>query len=149
MRHIVLQYPACTRKAAQNGRKGTMGVLAAAKPVAIICTRDRARAAKFYRDTLGLRLKSEDDYAVVFDVGGIDLRVSTVPDFTAHEHTVLGFSIADVAAAVRELIGKGVTFNTYKGFNQDQLGVWSLPNSILRVAWFNDPDGNVLSVTNA
>ena len=125
-----------------------MGILAAAKPVAIICTRDRAGAAKFYRDTLGLRTKLEDDYAVVFDVGGIDLRVSTVPDFTPHEHTVLGFSVPDVAVAVKALGEKGVTFNSYKGFNQDELGIWSLPNSMLRVAWFNDPDGNVLSVTN-
>jgi len=125
-----------------------MGILAAAKPVAIICTRDRAGAAKFYRDTLGLRTKLEDDYAVVFDLGGIDLRVSTVPDFTPHEHTVLGFSVPDVAVAVKALGEKGVTFNSYKGFNQDELGIWSLPNSMLRVAWFNDPDGNVLSVTN-
>jgi catechol-2,3-dioxygenase len=148
MRHIVLQHPACTRKAAQNGRKGTMGILAAAKPAAIICTRDRAGAAKFYRDTLGLKLKLEDDYAVVFEVGGIALRVSTVPDFTPPEHTVLGFSLADVAAAVRALLEKGVTFNIYKGSNQDELGIWSLPNSALRIAWFNDPEGNVLSVTN-
>jgi len=125
-----------------------MGILAAAKPVAIICTRDRAGAAKFYRDTLGLSLKLEDDHAVVFEIGGIDLRVSTVPDFIPHEHTVLGFSVADVAAAVKALREKGVTFNTYKGFNQDELGIWSLPNSALRVAWFNDLDGNVLSVTN-
>jgi catechol 2,3-dioxygenase-like lactoylglutathione lyase family enzyme len=125
-----------------------MGILEAAKPVAIICTRDRTRAAKFYRDTLGLRLKLEDDHAVVFDVSGIDLRVSTVPDFTPHEHTVLGFSVPDVPAAVKALREKGVTFNTYKGFNQDELGIFSLPNSALRVAWFNDPDGNVLSVTN-
>jgi len=126
-----------------------MGILTAAKPVAIICARDRARTAVFYRDTLGLRLKLEDDYAVVFDVGGIELRVSTVPDFTPHEHTVLGFNVPDVAAAVKALLEKGVICNIYKGFNQDALGIWSLPNSALRVAWFNDPDGNVLSVTNA
>jgi predicted enzyme related to lactoylglutathione lyase len=125
-----------------------MGILEGAKPVAIICTSDRTRAAKFYRDTLGLRWKLEDDYAVVFDVAGIDLRVSTVPDFTPHEHTVLGFSVPDVAAAVKALHKKGVTCNTYQGFNQDELGIFSLPNSALRVAWFNDPDGNVLSVTN-
>jgi catechol 2,3-dioxygenase-like lactoylglutathione lyase family enzyme len=125
-----------------------VGILAAAKPVAIICSRDRASAAKFYRDTLGLRLKLEDDYAAVFEIGGIDLRVSTVPDFTPDEHTVLGFSVADVAVTVRALREKGVTFNVYKGFNQDELGIWSFPNSMLRVAWFNDPDGNVLSVTN-
>ena len=61
-----------------------MGSLEAAKPVAVICTRDRVRAATFYRDTLGLRMKFEDNYGVVFNIGGIDLRVSTVPDFTAH-----------------------------------------------------------------
>lgn len=126
-----------------------MGILEVAKPVAIICTRDRARAAIFYRDTLGLKMKLEDDYAVVFDVGGIDLRVSTVPDFTPHEHTALGFSVPDVVAVVKTLREKGVTFNIYKGFNQGELGIWSMPNSALRVAWFNDPDGNVLSVTNA
>ncbi|HWZ24692.1 MAG TPA: VOC family protein [Verrucomicrobiae bacterium] len=126
-----------------------MGILGAAKPVAIICTRDRARAAVFYRDTLGLKLKSEDDYAVVFDVDGVDLRVSTVPDFTPHEHTVFGFRVPEVSIIVEALREHGVMFNTYKGFNQDDLGIWSLPNSTLRVAWFNDPDGNVLSVTNA
>jgi catechol 2,3-dioxygenase-like lactoylglutathione lyase family enzyme len=126
-----------------------MGILEAAKPVAIICTRDRARAAIFYRDTLGLRMKLEDNYAVVFEVGGVDLRVSSVPDFTPHEHTALGFRVPDVAAAVKALGEKGVTCNIYKGFNQDELGIFSLPNSALRVAWFNDPDGNVLSITNA
>jgi hypothetical protein len=74
-----------------------MGILEAAKPVAIICTRDRARAAIFYRDTLGIRMKLEDHYAVVFEVGGVDLRVSTVADFTPHEHTMLGFRVPDVA----------------------------------------------------
>lgn len=126
-----------------------MGILETAKPVAIICTRDRARAAVFYRDTLGLRMKLEDDYAAVFDVGGIDLRVSTVPDFTPHEHTVLGFNVLDVTAVVKALLEKGVNFNIQQGFNQDELGIFSLPNSSLRVAWFNDLDGNVLSVTNA
>jgi catechol 2,3-dioxygenase-like lactoylglutathione lyase family enzyme len=126
-----------------------MGILEAAKPVAIVCTRDRARAGVFYRDTLGLRMKLEDDYAIVFDVGGIDLRVSIVPDFTPHEHTVLGFGVPDVAGVAKALREKGVTFNIYKGFNQDELGIFSLPDSALRVAWFNDPDGNVLSVTNA
>jgi hypothetical protein len=126
-----------------------MGILGAAKPVVIICARDRGRAAIFYRDTLGLRMKLEDEYAVVFDVGGIDLRVSTVPDFTPHEHTVLGFKVADVAASVKALREMGVICNIYQGYNQDELGIFSLPNSALRVAWFNDPGGNVLSVTNA
>jgi catechol 2,3-dioxygenase-like lactoylglutathione lyase family enzyme len=126
-----------------------MGVLEAAKPVVIICTRDRARAAAFYRDTLGLVMTLEDSFAAVFDIGGIALRVSTVADFTPHEHTVLGFKVPDVAAAVKALREKGVAFNFYKGFNQDQLGILTVPGTAARVAWFKDPDGNVLSVTNA
>jgi sugar phosphate isomerase/epimerase len=94
-------------------------------------------------------MKLEDEYAIVFDVGGIDLRVSIVPDFTPHEHTVLGFGVPDVASVVKALRENGVMSNIYKGFNQDELGIFSLPDSALRVAWFKDPDGNVLSVTNA
>ena len=126
-----------------------MGALESAKPVAIICTKDRIRAAAFYRDTLGLRRIGEDDFATIFDVGGIALRVSTVADFTPHEHAVLGFKVPDVAAAVKALREKGVTFNFYKQFPQDELGILALPGTAVRVAWFNDPDGNVLSVTNA
>jgi catechol 2,3-dioxygenase-like lactoylglutathione lyase family enzyme len=112
-------------------------------------TRDRIRAAAFYRDTLGLTAVFEDNFAAVFKTGGVTLRVSVVPDFTPHEHTILGFSVPDVAATVKALLEKGVTFNVYKNFNQDDLGIWTAPGGIVRVAWFKDPDGNVLSVTNA
>jgi hypothetical protein len=91
----------------------------------------------------------EDNLAAVFDVGGIALRVSTVADFTPHEHTILGFNVPDVAAAVKALREKGVKFNIYQGFNQDELGILAVPGTAVRVAWFKDPDGNVLSVTNA
>jgi predicted enzyme related to lactoylglutathione lyase len=126
-----------------------MGILETGKPVIVICTRDRARAAEFYRETLGLAFAYEDNFATVFNVGGITLRVSTVTDFTPHEHTILGFNVPDVAATVRALREKGVTFNIYQGFGQDELGIWSPPGGALRVAWFKDPEGNVLSVTNA
>ncbi len=125
-----------------------MGILEAAKPVIVICTRDRAQAADFYRDTLGLRMTSEDKFAAVFDIGGIALRVSTVADFTPHQHTILGFKVSDVRSTVMALRGKGVTFNLYKGFNQDELGVLTVPGTAVQVAWLMDPDGNVLSVTN-
>jgi predicted enzyme related to lactoylglutathione lyase len=126
-----------------------MGILESAKPAIIICTRDRVRAATFYRDTLGLTMTFEDNFAAVFNTGGVTLRVSTVPDFTPHEHTVLGFNVPDVTTTVKELREKGVTFNIYKRFKQDELGIWTVPGGTVRVAWFNDPDGNVLSVTNA
>jgi catechol 2,3-dioxygenase-like lactoylglutathione lyase family enzyme len=126
-----------------------MEILGAAKPVIVICTRDRGRATKFYRDTLGLEFAHEDDFAAVFNTGGVALRISTVADFTPHEHTILGFSVADVAAIVKSLTDNGLTFQRYSHIPQDELGICTLPGGTVRVAWFKDPDGNVLSVTNA
>ncbi len=126
-----------------------MRILEAAKPAMVICTRDRARATAFYRDTLGLILAHEDNFAAVFDIGGATLRLSVVPDFTPHEHTILGFHVPDVAATVTALREKDVTFHIYPRFKQDELGIWTAPGDAVRVAWFTDPDGNVLSVTNA
>jgi catechol 2,3-dioxygenase-like lactoylglutathione lyase family enzyme len=125
-----------------------MAGLDAAKPIVVICTRDRGRARTFYRDTLGLTLTSEDGLATAFDVGGTAVRVSTVADFTAHEHTILGFKVSDVQAAVIGLRERGVVFNTYPHFEQDQFGILTVPGTAVRVAWFKDPDGNVLSVTD-
>jgi predicted enzyme related to lactoylglutathione lyase len=126
-----------------------MAGLRAAKPIVVVCTSDRIRAATFYRDTLGLTLTSEDRLATAFDVGGTAMRISTVADFTPHEHTILGFKVSDVEAAVIDLRDRGVAFNIYPGFNQDELGILTVPGTAVRVAWFKDPDGNVLSVTNA
>lgn len=126
-----------------------MGILEAAKPAIIICTTDRSRAATFYRDTLGLSLVYEDNFASVFNTGGVTLRVSVVADFTPHEHTILGFNVPDVASSVKALREKGVSFNIYPRFQQDELGIWTAPGGKVSVAWFKDPDGNVLSVTNA
>jgi catechol 2,3-dioxygenase-like lactoylglutathione lyase family enzyme len=125
-----------------------MGILEAAKPAVVICARNRDRATAFYRDTLGLTLAYEDRLAAVFNVGGITLRVSTVVDFSPHEHTILGFCVPDVPSTVRALRENGVTFNNYPHFPQDELGILAVPGGTVSVAWFNDPDGNVLSVTN-
>ena len=125
-----------------------MGILEAATPAIVICTRDRARATTFYRETLGLKLLHEDRFASVFDIGGITLRVSTVADFVPHEHTILGFRVADVGATVKALRENGVEVNLYPGFKQDELGIWTMPDGSARVAWFKDPDGNVLSITD-
>ena len=125
-----------------------MGILESAKPAIVICTRDRARATAFYRETLGLVLAHEDKFAAVFNTGGVTLRVSFVADFSPHEHTILGFCVTDLKAIVKALREKGIAFNIYPGFNQDELGILTLPGGVGHVAWFKDPDGNVLSVTN-
>jgi catechol 2,3-dioxygenase-like lactoylglutathione lyase family enzyme len=126
-----------------------MGILEAAKPAIIVCTRDRARATAFYRDILGLTFAYEDGFAAVFNTAGVTLRVSLVPDFMPHGHTILGFHVPNVPVAVKALREKGVNFNRYPGFHQDELGILNLPGGSSQVAWFSDPDGNVLSVTNA
>jgi hypothetical protein len=94
-------------------------------------------------------LDYEDNLAAVFNVGGIALRISTVADFSPHEHTILGFCVPDVPSTVRALREKGVIFNIYRHFPQDELGILTVPGGTVSVAWFKDPDGNVLSVTNA
>lgn len=126
-----------------------MATLGAAKPVIVICTRDRGRATAFYRDALGLTFAHEDDFAAVFNTGGVTLRISTVADFAPHEHTILGFSVPDVPATVKSLMENGLTFQRFPHIPQDELGICTLPGGKVHVAWFKDPDCNVLSVTNA
>ncbi len=120
---------------------------AGGKVITFIITRDRAVAKQFYGETLGFRQTSEDDFAVVFDLNGTMLRISTLKDHKPPAHTVLGWDIPDITATVQALRAKGVKFNVYEGFGQDELGIWTAPGSGDRVAWFLDPDGNNLSLT--
>jgi catechol 2,3-dioxygenase-like lactoylglutathione lyase family enzyme len=124
-----------------------MTLPSSARAISFIVTRDRASAKAFYGDTLGFPLSHEDDFAAVFDLNGTMLRVSTVPDHVAQGHTVLGWEVPDILAAVTALRDKGVAFTVYQGFGQDELGIWTAPASTAKVAWFTDPDGNVLSLT--
>jgi catechol 2,3-dioxygenase-like lactoylglutathione lyase family enzyme len=121
-------------------------ILASAPLIAFLATADAARARTFYTGTLGLRLVEDSPFALVFDVMGTMLRIQKVAALTPHPFTVLGWQVDDVAAAVRELVGRGVTFNRYDGLDQDGVGIWTSPAGA-RIAWFSDPDGNVLSLT--
>jgi len=85
----------------------------------------------------------------VFEIGGAQLRISTVADFTPHEHTILGFRVPDVRATVAALAAKGIAFQRLPGAAQDELGVLTLPGGTVHVAWMKDPDGALLSVTDA
>ena len=119
---------------------------AGAKASTFIITRDRAVAKKFYGETLGFRQVHEDDFAVVFDLNGTKLRISTLKDHEPKKFTVLGWEVPDIVAAVKSLKAKGVKFQVYEGFGQDELGIWHPPGSTNKVAWFLDPDGNNLSL---
>ena len=91
---------------------------------------------------------SEDPFALVFDGGGTVLRVQKVQSFTPHPFTAVGWNVPDIAAEVLALAAKGVTFERYSFFQQDDKGVWTAPDGT-GVAWFKDPDGNTLSLAQS
>lgn len=93
-----------------------------------------------------MRFVSDDSFALVMNANGIMVRLSKAPNFTPAGFTVLGWEVSDIAAIVPELQKKGVHFEKFPGLPQDQLGIWTTPNGD-KVAWFKDPDGNILSVS--
>src|SRR5438034_4846791 len=121
-------------------------MLGALPIIAFVATANPARAKKFYRQTLGLRLVGEDGFALVFDAGGTMLRVAVVPQVKPAGYTVLGWIVPDIERAVGALRRRGVRFRRYPGMGQDRQGIWTSPSGA-RVAWFGDPDGNTLSLT--
>ena len=121
-------------------------MLANSAIVAFVATTDPSRAKAFYRDVLGLLLISEDEYALVFDAHGTMLRIAIVGEIVLAPYTVLGWQVSDIDATVRGLAAKGIKFERYAWMEQDALGIWSAPSGA-KVAWFKDPDGNLLSVS--
>ena len=106
-----------------------------------------ARAKEFYRDTLGLRLVSEEPpYALVFDANGIMLRLGMADKLPPVPGTVLGWQVPDATAAITELEQAGIRFERYDFLKQDAHNIWTAPTGA-KVAWFKDPDGNILSIS--
>jgi len=125
-----------------------MEMLQGCSPVSFVLTADRTRSKPFYAGALGLKILSEDDFAVTFALaGGAIMRLTDLPDHEPQGNTVLGWNVADIHAAVAALRDRGITFRIYEGFGQDGDGIWSPPGGGAKVAWFTDPDGNVLSLT--
>lgn len=118
-----------------------------ARPIAMITTKDRKVAEAFYGETLGLKRLPGDDFAALFDMAGVQLRLTEVPTYEAAAWPQLGWQVDDMEAAVADLTGKGVTMNIYEGLGQDERGIWTAPDGACKVAFFNDPDGNGLSLT--
>ena len=116
--------------------------------VAFVATKDPVKARAFYEGVLGLRLvEDEKPFALVFDANGIMLRVTTVQKYNPAPFTVLGWGVKSIEGTVDRLTAAGVEFQRYPGINEgDPKGIWTAPGGA-RVAWFKDPDGNVLSVT--
>ena len=117
--------------------------------VAFVPTREPAKARQFYEQTLGLEFVSEDPFAIVFRAGKVTLRVanvSNVLNFTPAPFTILGWEVASAETTVHALIEKGIHFERYPGVDQNALGIWRSPSGA-QVAWFKDPDGNTLSIS--
>jgi catechol 2,3-dioxygenase-like lactoylglutathione lyase family enzyme len=114
--------------------------------VAFVAVTDVARARAFYEDVLGLTMTSDTPFALVFDANGTTLRVTPVEHLDPPAYTVLGWQVDDIASAIRDLASRGVEFTRYDGMEQDELGAWAAPGGA-QVAWFHDPDGNTLSLT--
>lgn len=103
-------------------------------------------AKSFYKDILGLKLLSEDNYALEFEASGILLRVIIVQELRPQVFTVLGWNVDDISSIIKSLNDKNIYCEKYDFLEQDNLGVWTSPSGS-KVAWFKDPDGNVLSLT--
>ena len=123
-------------------------ILGGSEVIAFAPTIDPLKARAFYEGVLGLRLVADEKpFALVFDANGIMLRVTTVHDLKPQPFTVLGWRVADIEGTVDKLVGAGVRFERFPGMNDgDPRGIWKSPGGA-RIAWFKDPDGNVLSVT--
>jgi catechol 2,3-dioxygenase-like lactoylglutathione lyase family enzyme len=117
------------------------------KPVCFVLTADIAKARGFYTDTLGLTETGEDPFAISYDLAGTMLRLTKVEGPVGSPHTVLGWQVADIDGVVDALAAKGVSIAVYEGFGQDARGIWTDPGSGTKIAWFHDPEGNNLSLT--
>lgn len=113
---------------------------------AFLSTVKPEQAKLFYKNSIGLKLVAEDDYALEFEGKGAVLRITTVNELNPQPFTVLGFKIEEIVTQVKALTKKGVKFERYDSLKQDELGIWAAPSKA-QIAWFKDPDGNLLSLT--
>lgn len=118
-------------------------------PIGFIPIRDADAALAFYQRTLGLTFQADDGFAIVFRLGpvrGLILRLVRMPEYTPAPYTIFGWEVPDIVRSVDDLSAKGVSFTRYDHLQQDERGIWSSPSGA-RVAWFKDPDGNTLSLS--
>lgn len=121
-------------------------MLKANKLIGFVLTKDSKRARRFYEDTLGFKFRSEDPFALVMETDENMIRISPVKDFSPAQHTVLGWEVRPIEAVASRLKENGVTFENYPWMKHSELGIWEAPSGD-KVAWFKDPDGNVLSIS--
>jgi len=136
-----------TRKAPAGARAAAGdGPLSRSNIMAFLATADGPRARTFYESVVGLHLMADDPFALVFDGNGVTVRIQKVDRVTVAPYTALGWHVVDIEGTIRGLTARGVRPERYAGLDQDELGVWRSPGGA-RIAWFRDPDGHVLSLT--
>lgn len=118
-----------------------------ASSVAFVYVADRARGVTFYRDTLGMTHVSADEFGDAFVFGAGSMRLTPMPDWTPGPHPVIGWEVPDIDAAVVGLNAKGVAMTIYEGMGMDANGVWRAPGGRAALAWFADPEGNCLMLS--
>ncbi|MGB2868793.1 MAG: VOC family protein [Bacteroidota bacterium] len=121
-------------------------MLSKSRLISFSATANSQKARDFYEKALGLAFVSEDQFALVLEAKGTTLRIQKVGKVNPHPYTMLGWSVKNIEKEARELSARGVKFSRYEGMNQDELGIWHAPRGA-KVAWFSDPDGNILSLT--
>jgi catechol 2,3-dioxygenase-like lactoylglutathione lyase family enzyme len=121
-------------------------MLASAKLVGFVPTKDYEQARAFYEGKLGFQSVSLDQYALVLSVGGHKISIAKVPNFTPLQGTVLGWEVKEIETVVTWLRDRGVTLEKYPFVQDRELGIWTTPSGD-KVAWFKDPDGNILSIS--
>ncbi|MGZ8567584.1 MAG: VOC family protein [Actinomycetota bacterium] len=114
--------------------------------IVFVPTTDVDRALTFYGSVLDLPLEATSPSVCVFRADDTMLRVTKVDDLSPQPFTVLGWDVADIGITMQELVARGIEFARYDGMDQDDDGVWTAPTGD-RIAWFHDPDGNTLSLT--
>jgi catechol 2,3-dioxygenase-like lactoylglutathione lyase family enzyme len=124
----------------------TPSILGSSKLIGFAITTNPARTIEFYGGKLGLPIVSQDNFAVVFNCNGNMLRLAIAKDCTPPKYTVVGWEVTDIEAVVAGLVKAGVAMNFYGMPGQAESGIWTTPDGN-KVAWFHDPDGNVLSVS--
>ncbi|MBO6717039.1 MAG: VOC family protein [Rhizobiaceae bacterium] len=123
-------------------------MLGKASLVAFAAISDARRARHFYCEVLGLRLKEETEFALVLDANGVELRLQKVEAVTPQPWTQLGWAVASIAETIDALAAKGVETERFSFLPLDERGIWTTPDGA-RIAWFKDPDGNLLSLAEA
>ncbi|HET9840095.1 MAG TPA: VOC family protein [Candidatus Angelobacter sp.] len=121
-------------------------MLSSARLMAFVPIRDAKKSRPFYEGVLGLRFLSDDGFALVMDSNGVTVRLAKAGNFTPAAFTILGWQVPAIEEAVAELEQKGVGLEKFPGLPQDEHGIWTAPGGN-KVAWFKDPDGNILSVS--